>query len=160
RFCRRCGRALSGAERVVEAPPSSLGHERSWKGVGSMLAFCAILLGGSVAGMIAIRWASAPAAHVDLALTLFFAIVVAVYAFKHRELVTPLLGRLDLAWRTVANVLICGLALGVFATAYFALVRRLDVEEVSYMEAYRASGWPVWSAFALVSIAPALTEEV
>lgn len=159
RFCRRCGKDLSFAERV--APPAETTREdgeRSWGRVASVLRFGGILLASSIVAMIAVR-CGAPTVPVELALTLFDAAVVARYAIEARQLLRPLLRAPRRLSSAMGDVLLCGLALAVFAPLYFGTMSRLGVEMLRYSDAYLARGWPVWGIFAIVSLAPAIVEE-
>src|SRR5262249_29823785 len=51
-------------------------------------------------------------------------------------------------------------ALAVLVVVYFGAVRALGFETVSYSEPLLSRGWPVWSIFVLVSLAPGILEEI
>ena len=101
----------------------------------------------------------APTVPVELAVTLFDAVVVARYAFEARRLLRPLLRAPRRLSSAMGDALLCGLALAVFAPLYFGTMSRLGVEMLRYSDAYLARGWPVWGIFVMVSLAPAIVEE-
>lgn len=69
-------------------------------------------------------------------------------------------GRRGLDERSWWQPLVAAAVLFGFLELYFGVLRRWGALDASYSEAYLDHGWPVWSIYLLISLAPAVFEEL
>ena len=118
--------------------------------VGVLILFVA----GFVAGKLGV-----PSVQVDLSLTGVFAIVACLCLLLAWSQFSPLL-RTAGGWRGLVAALVGFLAIAGFAVVYFPAIRWIGFPVIRLSDAYLEAGWPVWSVYALLSLAPAISEEI
>ena len=94
-----------------------------------------------------------------LAVTIIDATLIVGFALTARSALLPLLGRP--AWTARGLVLSIGL-FAVFALVMEAYIwgAQFLVPVLDCLEPFREYGWPMWSAFVLIAVCPALFEEL
>ena len=88
------------------------------------------------------------------------ALLVLIFVALRTEDVAPLLGLPRVGLRDL--LLMAGLTV-IFVAAmagYFAVMESFGMPVYSYSEPYLQAGWPVWSMFVLISLAPGVFEEL
>ncbi|MEE2711871.1 MAG: type II CAAX endopeptidase family protein [Planctomycetota bacterium] len=132
-----------------------------WLQLRPALVLWTVLLGvNGVVALLASGSGTATGLTWQAAATLAMAVVTLAFVVRQPGLLRPLVRRVgitdDTWWFPFA------LLLGIWAlmTGYTALVGLLGVEMLEYLEGFREAGWPLWSAFALISVAPAMIEEI
>ena len=123
-----------------------------WLWVGFLLLNGALGLAGHVADL------SSP--WVDVAATSAMALLVVVYCARDRDALLPLLRTSGLDERTFWYPLAALGGMVVFLEAYFWGLTLLGAGIESYLDDFRSHDWPLWSAFVLVSVCPAVFEEL
>lgn len=88
------------------------------------------------------------------------AAIVLAYAVLFRNDVLPLLRRVTVPIRTAISLFSWSLVFIVGMAAYFTLMHKAGVPFLSYTALYKRWGWPVWSMFMMISIMPAVVEEL
>ena len=172
RFCRRCGEPLPEAS-ASEAPPE---HEPPSAPVASMtpsqreaasvrtlapvLWLMCVLLATS--GVLFFATKGEPFANPTLLLnaSIFDALVILGFAISERAALAALLRRTGLDARGIGRTAIALAFTIAFVHVYFWLLRALSIGELRYLDDFRAFGWPIWSAFLLISPMPAVVEEI
>lgn len=155
-FCPACGCPIGEEHPPRQAPP----RYDLWNEVRLALklwVLLAISIGG--VGLVAtLNESDSP--HYDLWGSIGFAALTLIYSFGVRDQLAPLLalGRISKGDVLKAGLVCCaGLA---FIHLYMLLLGFLGMEDISYLAPFNDHGWPLWSAFALISIAPAVFEEI
>lgn len=167
-FCRSCG-APQPVEPVdgaaprpspleSEAPPSLT--EGSWHGLRRLLVLYGLLLASSALFALLLGVKAAPESVLDAFISALSALLVIGYSLHEWRLLAPLLDPRKLRFEKAGAI-----ALGVVATVvvlkvYFQLLDLLDVPTYRSWPSFERDGWPLWSAFLLVSIMPAVFEEL
>lgn len=161
RFCPGCGHTLTQSAAPPERPVSSAApshfaaHWSELKRIGWLFG---LLLGGSFVTALSSSGATQLRNEVILS-AVDAGVVLAFFALRPGG-VLPLLRLPAVDLRGALALL--GVAVGfVFAmSAYFGLLDMLGVPMTRFSDRYLAAGWPLWGAFAIVSITPALVEEL
>lgn len=96
----------------------------------------------------------------ELVASVVMAVVVGAFAVNEGARLGPLLRRPGFARDTWWYVPAAFPAVLVSMTVYFALLSALGFHPASYLAEYRAAGWPLWSAFVLYAVVPAVFEEL
>jgi membrane protease YdiL (CAAX protease family) len=86
---------------------------------------------------------------------LVFGFVISRFSALAPLLVLP---RVDA--RAALELVLVSLGFALVLGGYFALLKHMGVPMVDYLRGYRKAQWPVWSMFALVSVVPAVVEEL
>ena len=161
RFCARCGYAITASMpppmRIVATPSVArfAFHLKEIKRVGwlfGLLLFSSFLL-GTIDRNGTSPWPAAFTSVVDALIVLLFV------GIRYRD-IQPLLrlphlnARAALGLFGVALVFVTGMSI------YFALIKHLGVPMLRTTDIYQKSGWPVWSMFVLISVMPAVFEEL
>jgi membrane protease YdiL (CAAX protease family) len=132
--------------------------EAGWLPVRGVVIVFLTFVALGVGNFVAAR-AEVPEAPLDLAATLVLAAAVAIVtATAWREL-WPALRTFGGVRGLVAAVVGFGVLAG-FATAYFEIFATLGVPSLPLAKPYLTAGWPLWSAYLLISVAPGLLEEL
>lgn len=118
-----------------------------------------MLLAMSAVGMIATKQGE-PIGYVETAITIVDASIVAVYAISQRALLIPLFAKPAASTRALRETLLTGAAIGGFAFAYFGILGQLGLDDIDYLAPFDALGWPRWTAFVIISVAPGVVEEI
>jgi len=164
RFCASCGSALSvSAIPPPQAPTADLPavgaklalYWRELKRVGWL--FGLLLLSSFVLGIVSrvnsSPWPELITAAVDAALVLGFVIS------RFRTL-APLLAMPRVDARAAVHLVLASLGCMLVLAGYFTLLEHLGVPTIDYVGPYKKAHWPVWSMFTLVSVVPAVVEEL
>ena len=117
-----------------------------------------VTLALSMCGWLAVR-AGAPAATVDAVMTVVFAIVAVGCAVAARAQLAPLLSSLEVRREIAAAVVGFGVLL-IFCVIYFRGFRWLGLPVARMSDPYLKAGWPRWTLYLLVVVAPGLFEEL
>lgn len=160
-FCAHCGQTLTDfvipPERpaVIPAATRFASHWSAIKRVGwlfGLLLFSFFLL-GTVGRGNSSPWSETITSIIDALIVLAFA------GRRYRDL-RPLLAFPRLTRRLALELFAVALIFIVGVNAYFASIQYLGTPIAHVAAAYQKSGWPVWSMFVLVSIMPAVFEEL
>jgi membrane protease YdiL (CAAX protease family) len=171
KFCRTCGTQLppplpdSGEEAALfvdvvafEPVDDEAVGERAWSEVNGVAWLFLSLVAVSIAGFIAIK-AGAQDAQVDLWLSGVSAVVVLSCVVAARGTIAPLLSTGG-GWRGGIAAVAGFTVLMAFGAVYFPAVEALGFPLVRMTDAYMEAGWEPWTAYALVSLTPAVVEEL
>jgi membrane protease YdiL (CAAX protease family) len=161
RFCPRCGRAtgLAPEEGFVPVPVSGVrrGARGSWKSFRRLGTFYGALLLLNLLGGLAWRFTDSPWLDVTLS-ALFVGLTLAWLRVDWRHVAVAFQ-----ATRKRLNALplvLVATGLVLFLNLYFAAFKPLGLEIAKASQLYLKAGWPLWSAFLLVSVEPGIIEEV
>ena len=87
-------------------------------------------------------------------------VIIALFLWNDRITLAPIFKRTgfskDTWWWPFAAL---G-AVWIFMTLYFTCVEYIGFETISYLDDYVEHGWPLWSAFIMVSLVPGVLEEL
>jgi len=161
RYCSHCGhaahRSLDGPAAAPGADPEA-GFNRRWAALRPAGWLFGLLLATTFALGLVERIAHSP--WVQVSAGAIDALVVLAFALAHSRALAPLLGLPR--WDRRTSGLLLALALGFIAamSGYFAILQHLGIPMIRMSEDFQAAGWPVGSMFVLVSIMPAVIEEL
>jgi membrane protease YdiL (CAAX protease family) len=158
--CVSCGTLVPAAAAPIPATAASAPQAPAAPahGLGGVARLFVVLLVLSAADMIAAK-AGAPPAKLDVVDTAIFACIALLCGVAARADVAPLLARTG-GWRGLGFAL-AGLGfLVAFGSVYFPAFRRLGFDYLKMTDPYLEAGWPTWTAYVLVSITPAVFEEL
>ena len=182
RFCPGCGHRLTANEAepaperpqrlvppAIHRPPASGAYARHSRGrqgtalwrhfVPALQLWMLFLLLNGVLGL---------AGHVvdisspwfDVAATGVTGIAAIGCCRRDRAELAPLLRRSGLDERTWWQPIAVLAGLFAFLNVYFWTLGRLGLKDMTYLDDFRAHEWPPWSAFVLISVCPAVFEEL
>ena len=164
RFCARCGNALSVSAippanaPAVDLPAIGAKIALYWREIKRVGWLFGLLLSSSfVLGLVS-RFDSSPWPGVITAAV--DAGVVFTFVISRFRTLAPLLGLPRLDARAALELVLASLGFALVLSGYFALLQHLGVPMVDYPRVYEKAHWPVWSMFALVSVVPAVVEEL
>ncbi|HUN68093.1 MAG TPA: CPBP family intramembrane glutamic endopeptidase [Burkholderiales bacterium] len=159
-FCPGCGKALgaAAAPEQRDAAASSTRFARQWAELKRVGWVFGLLLASSFVFGIAWRsnhspWSSVIQSAVDAA------IILGALGLGYRKLsflfkVHPMPPQSALAIVAAGAVFVVG------ASGYFWLLARLGVPILSSTGSFTGPGWPAWTMFLLISLTPAVFEEL
>lgn len=162
-FCPACGHGITTS--ATHAPPADRpgpdsaaprsGAHREIRKVGWLFG---LLLFSSLVQGVASRFYDSLWAEVVA--SVFDAVVVLAFVVTSWQQVAPLLkhGRFDR--RIALQLAAASVALFVVLSGYFVLLEHVGVPILRLTQAFRRSGWPLWSMVVLVSVMPAIFEEL
>jgi membrane protease YdiL (CAAX protease family) len=157
RICGRCGAALDFA--TVETGKQPLGERKARELWPALELWGILLCSYGLLGFWA-RFQDLSSPWIDVGVAVINILVVVIYCGRDRR-------RLDTSWsRSGLGGWGFPATLGAFAAIagfdwiYFGGLDWLGVETLSFIESFRDHGWPVWTVFVLISIAPAVLEEL
>jgi uncharacterized protein len=153
-------RLQAAGEIAPVSAPASQQQIRRWEDLLDALRLSGLLLGIEIVAGGAVRWGQAPLASTQLIAAALAAVVVLAFAVPERADLARLLrlsGFSRGAWR---YTLFAFLLLVAFAAVYFRVAAWLGVEMYDPVAAFESDGWSLWSVFLMVSIAPAVVEEI
>ncbi|MBK9385410.1 MAG: CPBP family intramembrane metalloprotease [Planctomycetes bacterium] len=133
---------------------------RYWESFRGAFALFAILLG--TIGLGGIFASATESAHpaLELAITLLDAVLILAFCWNDRAALAPLLRSSGFTWSTWwCAPLVCALMAGLFEL-YFGTLQSLGVPVLRMSDGYAEAGWPLWTAFAMISLAPGIFEEL
>ena len=159
-FCPGCGQTLadSAAPARNDAAASSARFEKQWGELKRVGWVFGLLLSTSFVFGIAWRsdhspWPAAIMSAVDAA------IVLVAVGLRYRKLLFLFqLHRAGL--RDLAALVAIAIVFVSLASAYFWALRRLGVPIGSATATFSNAGWPLWTMFLLISVMPAIFEEL
>jgi membrane protease YdiL (CAAX protease family) len=164
-FCPSCGCTAAGsADKAAPSPPLNErrrpvsafdSHWRETKQVGWLFA---LLLGSSLIAGIFGRFKPSP--WLDVSVSAVDACIVMAFAVIHYRDIRPLIGRPTLDLRGVVALTIWELIFVAAMSVYFSLIKWAGFPIFRAAGVFEKAGWPVVSMFALVSLSPAIVEEV
>ena len=164
-FCPSCGSTAAGsAGQAVALPPPIEPHrpgsvfDSQWRQIKQVGWLFALLLGSSLIAGIVGRFQPSP--WLDVSVSSVDAFIVMVFAVIHYRDVRPLIGRPALDLRGVVTLTMCGLIFVAAMSVYFSLLKWAGFSIFRAAGIFEKAGWPVVSMFALVSLMPAVVEEV
>ena len=158
RYCRGCGTVVTDDAPIspsAGAPPRPGG---GWSEVRGVAWLFLLLIALVAAGTIAARM-EAPAAVVDVVLSGIVALVATACVAAAWPDIRPLLATTG-GWRGLIGALVALATAAAVVIPYFRVVDWLGGELESATDYIREAAWPPWSAYLLVSVAPAVFEEV
>jgi membrane protease YdiL (CAAX protease family) len=141
-------------ERFTAPPPSA------WLDARPVILLFLVLLAVSAAAIVVSSSLESDSPTILLAASAIDAVVILAFCTADRRRIRPLLARVALGPR---NLLRCVVALIlVFGTIqiWFAALSWLEIDSLRYLDSFRDHGWPIWTAFAMISIYPAVFEEL
>lgn len=97
---------------------------------------------------------------VDVVATALLGTAVLACCRADRDALRPLLRRSGFDDRTWWQPIAVLVVLFASLEAYFGVLGRLGLHTEPYLDDFRAHEWPLWAAFVLVSVAPAVFEEL
>lgn len=148
--------AVSRRHRRIERP-ESLAYWETFRGA---FALWATLLGTLGLGSLVAIALEAETPSLDLAVTLVAAAIVLAFCWQDRRSLAPLLRASGFTWSTWwCAPLVCALMAGLFEL-YFGALQSLGLPLARMIESYEHAGWPLWTAFLLISLAPGIFEEL
>lgn len=128
--------------------------QRSASLFGCML-FCSFVL-----GMVSKLDAAASSPWPDTVTSVVSALIVCGFAINRRAQLIPYLGNLRFDRPMLAKLLGASVACMLILHAYFWALGRAGVPMLGYTDDYKQAGWPVAAMFLMVSIMPAVFEEL
>ena len=160
RFCPGCGQTLT----ALEAPPhddaiaSRARFEKQWVELKRVGWLFGLLLATSFVFGVALRSDRSPWPLVILSVA-DAAIVLFASGMRYRKLLFLFQLRPSTQRDSVALVAMA-IVFVTLASAYFWALERLGVPFSSMTATFTRAGWPVWSMFLLISVMPAVFEEL
>jgi membrane protease YdiL (CAAX protease family) len=164
-FCSGCGYG----HLVEPAPPSYIespfsdaqvnlrvsAHLNSLKQIGVLfgLLLCSSFLLGLISRSTSSPWPDVIVSGID-------ALIVGVFVIIARRDVLPLLRAARISPRQAFGLAGVALAFMVAMAAYFQLIERAGVPFYRATASYLDHAWPVWSMFLMISVLPAIVEEM
>jgi membrane protease YdiL (CAAX protease family) len=164
RFCSNCGSGLTASAIPPPSAPavdlSSIEAKvaarwRELKRIGWL--FGLLLLSSFVFGVVS---RSYPSAWVNVTTSAVDAIVVFGFVISCFRTLAPLLVLPRVDARTASELVLASLGIALVLGGYFALLNYMGVPMIDSVRLYKKADWPVWSMFLLVSVAPAVVEEL
>jgi CAAX protease family protein len=163
RFCPGCGQARDAATPAPARPSGdqraqAAGFAENWGELKRLAWLFGLLLASSFVAGIAQRWDPSPWPQVYMAI--FDAVVIVVFAaIRYQQLVFLLrvhhIGGKRALWLAGASAVFIAIMAG-----YFWALKQLGLPLLSASAEFVAAGWPLWSMFLLISVMPAVFEEL
>lgn len=160
-FCSNCGHSIADTATLpshANVIQSSAGIASDWseiKRVGWL--FGLLLLSSLVLGLVS---RTDPSPWPDAIVSFIDAVIVLVFVGARRQDLLPLLRFPRLGAARLFELLGIALAFAVVMSVYFAILQRMGVPFLHLATSYQKSGWPIWSMLLLVSVMPAIFEEL
>lgn len=152
RFCGRCGHPL------VERPAARA--RRHWRAFApGLVLWCGLV---ALCGLTVLIYAhgGVTSPWLDVVATTLMAAWTIAFARASGDRVAVALREPGFT-RTTWWLPVAGFAFtAAFMWAYFSILSALGVESLGYLEAFYEHGWPLWSAFVLISLLPGIVEEL
>jgi hypothetical protein len=148
---------LDTPDRPAAAGPNS-NFELHWGKIKQIGLLFGLLLASSLFLGIIGRfndspWSEAIVSAID-------ALIVIAFASLHYRQILPLLGLPKMGGRLALRLLAVAIGFAIAMTIYFALLQRLGVPMLRVSDNYRKAGWGLWAMLVLVSLTPAVVEEL
>jgi membrane protease YdiL (CAAX protease family) len=158
RFCTHCGYSAGNVAPVTPGRHDEQRLRIQWgqlKRVGSL--FLWLLFSLLILGMID-RGLRSP--RPEVIVSAINAVVVAAFAVAGYRDLLPLLKLPRFDTRGALQMSGAVIAFVVLVTAYFNLLGASGSPAARYADRFLSAGWPVWSIYVVISVAPAIVEEV
>ncbi len=158
RFCTHCGYSAGNAAPAAAPRPDDKRLRIQWgrlKRVGGLflwLLASSLILGVIDRGLLS-PWPEVIVSAID-------ALVVAAFAVTGYRDLLPLLKLPRVDTRGALQMLGAVIAFVVLVSAYFNLLAAAGSPAAPYTDRFLAAGWPIWSIYAVISVAPAIVEEI
>jgi membrane protease YdiL (CAAX protease family) len=160
-FCPSCGHAVGTLVSDGPAPPKTSDRrsfELHWREIKLIGLLFGLLLASSFVLGIASRfgkssWAEIIVVAADAATVFIFATVC-------RRRIMPLLRLPEITRRSVLEMIVMGTGFFVAMGIYFAVLQGLGVSMIRISDHYGEAGYDLFVVFALVSLMPAVVEEL
>jgi membrane protease YdiL (CAAX protease family) len=152
----RHARPVAAAVRRRAADPGRRAKRRFLPALQLWLGFLGVNAALGLAG--AVLDLSSP--WYDVAATAAIIALVTSFCWGARADLAPLLRGSGLDDRTWWHPIAVLVGLPLFLTAYFWVMARIGATMGSYSADFVAHGWPLWTAFLVVSVIPAVFEEL
>lgn len=171
RFCGACGQELEAlreevrrqAQRAVRASArrAKSRPDEVWEAFVPVLRLWLILLLVLVSGAWFLPWFDVIEPEADVIATSALVLVVLAYTWSDRKRVLPILRHSGLSRDTWYLPLLAFLGLACFMVAYVTVLEWVvAVPSLPYLAPFLEHGWPLWSAWLLVSVIPGVFEEL
>ena len=163
KFCPACGQAVGVLGYVSDPPaPVEISDQRifelHWKKIKLIGLLFGLLLASSFVLGIASRFGEFSWPEIIVVAT--DALIVLIFATVCRRRIIPLLRLPEASRRSVLEMTVMGVGFFVSMGIYFAVLQRLGVPMIRVSDHYRKAGYDLFVVFALVSLLPALVEEL
>lgn len=163
RFCPGCGHnlfepALAPADAPVAEPTTGKRFLQHWEELKRLAWLFGLLLATSF--VFGIAWRSSHSPWLDVMATGAMALIVLVPAARRHAQLAFLFRVHSSSLREALILVSIATLFVVLATGYFELLRHLGVPIASATAMFTEAGWPLWSILLLVSVAPAVLEEL
>jgi len=158
RFCTHCGYSASNVSSAAPGRPDEQRLQTQWgqlKRVGGLflwLLFSLLILGMIDRGLRS-PWPEVIVAAIN-------AVVVAAFAVAGYRDLLPLLKLPLFDIRSALQMSGAVIAFVVLVSVYFNLLAASGSPVAHYTDRFLAVGWPIWSTYIVISVAPAIVEEV
>ena len=149
------GAGLQAADMTLTRMPRFVLH---WEELKRLAWVFGLLLATSFA--FGIAWRSVHSPWIDVAATVTQAVIVLVAVATRYSKLEFLLRFHGGSLRDALVLILIAVLFVALATSYFALLEHLGVPIYTTTSMFIAAEWPLWSIFLLVSIAPAVLEEL
>jgi membrane protease YdiL (CAAX protease family) len=131
-----------------------------WNALRTALTFWVVLLAccggtGVVARIMDSSWPG-----YDLGGTIAMALVTVAFTWLVRDQLGSLLAPRRLDRPALVAVLLTWIGLVAFIEGYVWVLGHAGMEVLGYLDTFRDAGWPLWSAFVLGAVCPAVFEEL
>ncbi len=164
RFCTSCGSSVDVPDipprRRLPAPPLSIDATvaRRWRELKRVGSLFGLLLASSFVLGIVSRFDASP--WPDAIVSVVDAVLVFGFVITRLRQMTPLLALPRVDARSAVELVLASIGFALMLGVYFALLTYIGVPMVDLTQDYEKAHWPLWSMFALVSVLPAVVEEL
>ena len=162
-FCPGCGQNLLAAAVTPAAGPapsreSSRRFQEHWAEFKRLAWLFGLLLATSF--VFGIAWRSSRSPWLDVAMSTIDAVIVLVVVAARWQKLRFLFQPRPTTGRDSAVMVGMAILFVVLATAYFRTIEWLGVPMLSATATFQEAEWPLWSMFLLISVMPAIFEEL
>jgi membrane protease YdiL (CAAX protease family) len=164
RFCSNCGSGLIASAiaspSAQTADPSSISAKVAlrWRELKHVAWLFGLLLLSSLVFGIASRFNSSPWLFVTISVV--DAAVVFGFVIGRFRMLTPLLTVPRVGRRTALELVLTSLGVALLLAGYFAVLKYVGAPMIDSVRLYKKAAWPLWSMFVMVSVTPAVFEEL
>ena len=167
-FCPGCGQNLlaaavapaAGADAVAPAPSRETSRQfiEHWAEFKRLAWLFGLLLGASF--VFGIAWRSNRSPWLDVMLSTVDALIILVVVARRWQKLRFLFQLRPTGARDAAVMVGMAFLFVALATAYFRTIEWLGVPMLSATAVFQEAEWPLWSMFLLISVMPAIFEEL
>lgn len=161
RFCSECGGTLAALTAPRSSRDPDARRERTlaaWRRLKPVMWLFGLLLGSSL--LVGLSGDSSSSLLFETAIMGVDAALVFVFAAIYWEDVRGLLGLRVPSGRSVLELAVATVVFFATMQLAFGLMRWLTVPFLEVTLGYQAAHWPVWSIYLLISLTPAIYEEL